>query len=135
MPPCTAPSIIIGAAAHVGRGPCSRARGGKYNIAAGTCGTVGGGNSDPTLGNKAYGALSAILGGSNNITGASGDASQGLNAHIAGGESNVATGTLAGVTGGDHNQAPAWNSTVSGGSGRTAPNPHNWVGGVYISGN
>ena len=109
--------------------------GGRGNLASGYCSSVagGGGLYESLDGNNAFGDYSAILGGTQNITGdpALTDHTVGQHSTVSGGHSNSVSGEYGAVSGGRSNTASGDYASVSGGRDNTASGTVANVGGGY----
>ena len=127
-------SSVSGGRANTASGVCSAISGGRYNTAGGEYSSVaGGGGESSSLGNKAFGHYTAILGGQENIAGDVDLADHGLalRSTISGGRLNNTTDVWASVSGGIGNTA-GYGASVSGGYHNTASGTTSSVsGGEY----
>lgn len=127
---------VSGGSVNTASGSASSVSGGQNNEASGEHSSIlGVGNSNPNYGNKAFGNLSAVLGGYKNIAGDEAllDHTIGEAATVFGGTLNVASGLGSNVCGGWENRSTGMWSCVSGGWSRQALNESDWAPGACRS--
>ncbi len=125
-------SSVSGGAYNTVTGAYASVSGGRNNIASGDYSSVAGGGSDnASLGNKAFGNYTAILGGFNNKSGdpALADHAIGQYSTVSGGQYNTASGAYSSVSGGAYNTASSGSSSVSGGGSNNASGDRSSVSG------
>ena len=101
-------SGVSGGANNTASGRFASVSGGQFNEASGSFSAVaGGGGGNSAYGNKAFGDLSAVLGGRSNLAGdfSFWDHSIGSCATVSGGIFNTASGYYSSVSGGESNTA------------------------------